>query len=102
LLVIPAVPSGIDTVGLVQTVRALRECNARYRVLLTKVPPPPEQEAQQLRSNLSSLDVPLFAAEIPRLKAFDRASMLVSTWVKSRATRTRAAHGKPTKQQERR
>lgn len=73
LLVIPAVPSGIDTVGLVQTVKALRECNAHYRVLLTKVPPLPEQEGQQLRANLSGLDIPLFAAEIPRLKAFDRA-----------------------------
>lgn len=73
LLVIPAVPAGIDTVGLVQTVRALRECNARYRVLLTKVPPAPEQEAQQLRAHLKGLNVPLFAAEIPRLKAFDRA-----------------------------
>jgi chromosome partitioning protein len=73
LLIIPAVPSGIDTVGLVQTVRALRECNAHYRVLLTKVPPPPEQEGQSLRTQLTALDVPLFAAEIPRLKAFDRA-----------------------------
>jgi chromosome partitioning protein len=73
LLIIPAVPSGLDTVGLVQTVRALRECSARYRVLLTKVPPLPEQEAQQLRGKLTDLDVPLFVAEIPRLKAFDRA-----------------------------
>ena len=73
LLVVPAVPSGIDTVGLVQTVRALRECNANYRVLLTKVPPPPEQEGQQLRAQLTGLNIPLFAAEIPRLKAFDRA-----------------------------
>jgi chromosome partitioning protein len=73
LLVIPTVPSGIDTVSLVQTVRALRECNATYRVLITKAPPAPEQEAQQLRANLSSLDIPLFAADIPRLKAFDKA-----------------------------
>ena len=73
LLVIPAVPAGIDTVGLVQTIKVLQACNAQYRVLLTKVPPPPEQEGPQLRARLTALGVPLFTAEIPRLKAFDRA-----------------------------
>jgi chromosome partitioning protein len=75
LLVIPTVPTGIDTVGLVQTVNALREKApaADYRVLITKAPPPPEQEAQQLRAHLSGLDVPLFRADIPRFKAFDKA-----------------------------
>jgi chromosome partitioning protein len=75
LLVIPTVPTGIDTVGLVQTVNALREKapNASYRVLITKAPPAPEQEAQKLRGHLTSLDIPLFRADIPRLKAFDKA-----------------------------
>ena len=39
----------------------------------TKVPLPPEPDGQQLRARLTDLDVPLFIAEIPRLKAFDRA-----------------------------
>jgi chromosome partitioning protein len=66
-------PTGLDTVGLVQTVKILKACNANYRVLLTKVPPPPEPEGLELRAMLAALDVPLFAAEIPRLKAFDKA-----------------------------
>lgn len=73
LLVIPAPPAGLDTVGLVQTVKILKECNANYRVLLTKVPPPPEPEGPEFRARLIALDIPLFAAEIPRLKAFDKA-----------------------------
>jgi chromosome partitioning protein len=75
LLVIPTVPAGIDTVGLVQTVNALREKapDASYRVLITKAPPAPEQEAQKLRGHLTSLDIPLFRTDIPRLKAFDKA-----------------------------
>ncbi len=75
LLVIPTVPTGIDTVGLVQTVNALREKapHASYRVLITKAPPAPEQESQKLRSHLASLKIPLFSADIPRLKAFDKA-----------------------------
>jgi len=36
-------------------------------------PLPPEQEAQQLRAQLTGLDIPLFAVDIPRLKAFDKA-----------------------------
>lgn len=75
LLVIPTVPAGIDTVGLVQTVNALREKapDGSYRVLITKAPPAPEHEAQKLRGHLSSLDIPLFRVDIPRLKAFDKA-----------------------------
>ncbi len=73
LLVIPAPPAGPDTAGLVQTIQVLKACHASYRVLLTKVPPPPEPDGQELRAQLTALEVPLFAAEIPRLKAFDKA-----------------------------
>jgi chromosome partitioning protein len=75
LLVIPAAPTGLDTEGLIQTLKALQGLVGpeRYRVLLTKVPPPPETEGQSLRAELAALNVPLFAAEIPRLKAFDKA-----------------------------
>jgi chromosome partitioning protein len=47
---------------------------ARYRVLLTKVPPPPEPEGRALRSALTAQDVPLFGVDIPRLKAFEKAA----------------------------
>lgn len=73
LLVIPAVPRNTDTHGLTLTVQALRELpDVRYRVLLTRVPPR-EPEAGQIRAQLDALGVPLFAAEIPELKAFDKA-----------------------------
>ena len=50
LLVVPAVPATLDTDGLVLTLQTLHELGTeRYRVLLTKVPPPPESEGQQLR-----------------------------------------------------
>src|SRR3954470_5140406 len=75
LLVIPTVPAGLDTVGLVQTVNVLREKapRANYKVLITKAPPAPETEAQKLRAQLIDLDIPVFARDIPRLKVFDRA-----------------------------
>lgn len=75
LLIIPAVPASLDTDGLVLTLQALHELGAnRYRVLLTKVPPPPEPEGQQLRAELSAQGIPLFGVDIPRLKAFEKAA----------------------------
>jgi len=53
LLIIPTVPATLDTEGLVLTIEALAEIGAeRFRVLLTKVPPPPEPEGPQLRDGL--------------------------------------------------
>ncbi len=75
LLIIPAVPLALDTVGLRQTIEALQRMNeTRYRVLVTKAPPPPETEAQQLKSLLGELSVPVFDTVVPRLKAFSKAS----------------------------
>jgi chromosome partitioning protein len=75
LLVIPAVPASLDTDGLVLTLHALQAIGtANYRVLLTKVPPPPEPEGLQLRVALTAQDIPLFAVDIPRLKAFEKAA----------------------------
>ena len=75
LLVIPAVPASLDTDGLGQTIRALQQIGTEaYRVLLTKVPPPPEKEAAELREFLTGLSVPIFQAEVPELKAFKKAA----------------------------
>lgn len=74
LLIIPAVPATLDSNGLSLTLSALKKLGAEsFRVLLTKVPPPPETEGVQLRGELERVGVPLFAAGIPRLKAFEKA-----------------------------
>ena len=75
MLVIPAVPASLDTDGLVLTLRALAAMKAtRFRVLIVKAPPPPETEAAQLRADLAAQGIPLFASDIPRLKAFEKAA----------------------------
>ncbi len=75
LLIIPAVPASLDTDGLVLTLQALQELGQpNYRVLLTKVPPHPEPEGAQLRTELAAQDIPLFETDIPRLKAFEKAA----------------------------
>jgi chromosome partitioning protein len=75
LLIVPAVPSALDTDGLGQTIRALQQIDAKaYRVLLTRVPPDAAKDASELRNLLAELGSPVFSPEIPRLKAFEKAA----------------------------
>ena len=75
LLVIPAVPETTATDGLTYTLSKLQQIgNDRYRVLLTKVPPKPRTDGDQLRATLVKSRIPVFTAEVPQLVAFDRAS----------------------------
>jgi chromosome partitioning protein len=75
-LIIPTPAYALEADGLMQTIHALQEINAgdRYRVLLTRVAPPPERDAEELRALLKDAKVPLFKAEIPNLKAFAKAA----------------------------
>src|SRR5271167_487594 len=66
LLVIPAVPSKLDIEALKLTIAALRKVGSdRYRILLTKVPPPPQNDGEILREMLAAAKTPIFKAEIP-------------------------------------
>jgi len=74
LLIIPAVPAGLDNDGLALTINTIRKIGGQaFRVLLTKVPPPPEPEGPALRAALLAEGVPMFSVDIPRLKVFDKA-----------------------------
>ena len=75
LLVIPTVPASMDTDALIPTIAAAQKLAAnKYRVLITKAPPPPETEAMALRRELEAGGVPVFIVDIPRLKAFEHAA----------------------------
>ena len=45
-----------------------------YRVLLTRVPPDAAKEAAEVRELLAGFKAPVFKAEIPRFKAFEKAA----------------------------
>lgn len=75
LMVVPAIPAPLDTDGLAQTILALQAIGASaFRVLLTRVPPDAAKDAVELRELLKEMKAPVFSTEIPRLKAFERAS----------------------------
>ncbi|GAA3771295.1 ParA family protein [Terriglobus aquaticus] len=96
LLIIPAVPATMDSDGLRLTISALQTLGAEnYRVLITKMPPPPEPEGNNLRAALERANVPVFSVGIPRLKAFERAAaggLLVSQVDDPRAKRAWEAY----------
>ena len=75
MLIIPAVPESVATDGLTHTLGKLHAlAHTRHKVLLTMVPPKPRTDGQQLRDMLVSQGVPVFAAEVPRLAAFEKAA----------------------------
>ena len=96
VLVIPTVPAALETRALQMTLRTLQGlASDKHRVLLTKVPPLPEIDGPQLRAALVAQGIPLFEAEIPRLKCFDKAAgdgVLVHAVKDPRASRAWAAY----------
>ncbi len=75
LLIIPSPPAPLDIDALILTLATAQSLAPdKYRVLLTKVPPPPETDGAQLRVVLQQRGIPVFAADIPRLKAFERST----------------------------
>lgn len=80
LLIIPTVPAALDSDSLLQTVRALRLVSnahggpVNFKVLLTRVAPDSARQVDELREHLGGKHVPVFATEIPRLKAFEKAA----------------------------
>ena len=74
LLIIPAVPAGLDNVGLALTINTLRKMKAvDFRVLLTKVPPSSKSQAKEVRAALLAEGVAIFSVDIARLNIFDKA-----------------------------
>jgi chromosome partitioning protein len=75
LIVIPSAPASLDTDGLGQTIRAMREIGPdKFRVLLTKVARDAAKEVSEIRQLLAGLKAPILKAEIPMLKAFTKAA----------------------------
>lgn len=82
LMVVPAVPSALDTDGLGQTVRALQKMKIKrenFSILLTRVAPDAGKERRELRDMLDEMRLQVFDSEIPRLKAFEKAAAVGST-----------------------
>lgn len=76
LLVLPCTPDPFSLDALVMTVDTLAELGAdQYKILLTIVPPKPQKDGPYARATLLEAGIPLFAGEIRRTVAFQRAAL---------------------------
>ena len=75
LLVLPCSPDALSLGAMLQMVEPLQTLGANYRVLLTIIPPKPNNAGVEARSSLMEAQLPLFAGGIRRLNVFQRAAL---------------------------
>jgi len=74
LIVIPTTTDGLSLDALSKTVEALREVSAaKFRVLLTMIPPKPSRDGELARAAFVQAGLPVFEHGIRHLKAFKSA-----------------------------
>lgn len=64
-----AIEAGLDTIAL------MRKLGARYRALITMVPPAPQTDGEDCRIYLEQLGVPLLQAQVRYYKAYKTARL---------------------------
>jgi chromosome partitioning protein len=76
LLIVPSTPDALSLEALTLTVDALRKLSAaRYRILLTMVPPKPSRDGDEARTMLEEAGLPLFLGSVRRYAAFQKAAL---------------------------
>lgn len=75
LLVIPTTPDVLSMGAMMQMLGALQGLKPQYRVLLTMVPPHPNQAGDEARASLDGAGLPLFKTGIRRLVVFQKAAL---------------------------
>ena len=75
LLILPTTPDVLALEALVLTVNYLKSIQAaRYRILLTAIPPKPSKAEEEVRSLLTEAQLPLFQRGIRRYSVFQKAA----------------------------
>jgi chromosome partitioning protein len=72
LMILPSTPKALDMDALSKTVELLEGLNVKFKILLTQVPPR-SSAARNAKKSLEESGLPVFATDIPRLVAFERA-----------------------------
>jgi chromosome partitioning protein len=75
LLVIPTTPDALALAATLQMVDALQGVKAKYRILLTMIPPHPNNSGEEARVSLENAGIPLFKTGIKRWALFQRATL---------------------------
>lgn len=91
LLILPTSPDVVSLEPMLETARDVGE--AKFRALITIVPPHPSKEGELMRDDLSEGGIPVFKAMIRRTVGFAKAAMSGRPIRDVEDTRSRAAWG---------
>ncbi|MGI8748810.1 MAG: ParA family protein, partial [Deinococcus sp.] len=76
LLIVPTKPDALSLRALPRTLQPLIERGvSNYRVLITDVPPAPSTDGHEARVALMDLGIPVFARDVRRASAFNKAAL---------------------------
>lgn len=75
LLVIPTTPDAIALAATLHMVDLLKKLKAKYKILLTLVPPNPNKAGEEARATLLNAGLPVFKSGVRRLAVFQRAAL---------------------------
>jgi chromosome partitioning protein len=89
LLILPTSPDVVSLEPMLETARDLE--NAKYRALITLVPPHPSREGELMRDDLRQEGIPVFETMIRRTVGFAKAALAGRPIRDIEDTRTRAA-----------
>ncbi len=73
LLILPTSPDVVSLQPMIETATALGD--ARYRALITLLPPPPSREGETMRGDLEAGGIPVFKTMIRRTSGFTKAAL---------------------------
>jgi chromosome partitioning protein len=76
LLIIPTTPDALSYQSLLMTVRIAQSVpGAKYKALLTIIPPKPNRDGEEMRRELEAQSIPLFKTGIRRFIAYQKAAL---------------------------
>ena len=92
LLIIPTTPDALSYQALLLTVDLIKQIpNARYKVLLTIIPPRPSRDGEEMREELERQSIPLFKTGIRRFVAYQKAALVGASVNTAKNVRARKA-----------
>ncbi|MEM9770008.1 MAG: ParA family protein [Cyanobacteria bacterium P01_D01_bin.73] len=75
LLILPTSPDALAMSAMIQMVEVLKGLDAKFKVLLTIVPPKPSAVGDKARKAIEDAGLPVFKGAIRRLSAFQKAAL---------------------------
>ena len=74
-MILPTSPSIVAADPMLLLVRDLKEMKAKFRALITIIPPPPSGDGEMIQEELTAVGIPIFQTMIRRRSIFEKAAI---------------------------